>query len=118
MDAIMAAHNATLIDLVSRKLGWDAMPATVAIPAIEAILNHYIFLQTAAFGVDANTVVEHLQEDISKLTDDYLWELLGCWIEGMETNSCSQEFKDLRYEIETSMCSGMDMYEAYKDWIK
>lgn len=102
---------------ISKKLGWNAMPAIVAIPAIDKIVNtainqrYEIMHNHASFECIANALIDRWSSDeiFALLLDDAKSSL---------TPYMKKMFISLRYEIEDEMMSGVYYQEAINEWLK
>lgn len=85
---------------ISDKLGWGDMLASVALPAIDRIIE--------VTGIQDTEVVESFSDT----------ELFTCL--GFPLNSLSEikDFQNLRYEIEQEMFHGASYQEAIDEWFK
>jgi hypothetical protein len=102
---------------ISKKLGWDAMPAIVAIPAIDKIVNtaidqrYEIMHNNASFECIANALIDRWSSDeiFALLIDDAKSSL---------TPYMKKMFISLRCKIEDEMMSGSSYQEAIHEWFK
>lgn len=86
--------------VISDKLGWGEMLASVALPAIDKIIE--------VTGIQNAEVVESFSDT----------ELFTCL--GFPLNNLSEikDFQNLRYEIEREMFNGASYQEAIDEWFK
>lgn len=102
---------------ISKKLGWDEMPAIVAIPAIDKIVNtaidkrYEIMHNRISFECMANALIKRWSADdvFTLLIDDAKSSL---------TQYMKKMFISLRCEIEDEMMSGSSYQEAINEWFK
>lgn len=85
---------------IGMKLGWGAMPASVAIPAINRIIE--------VSGIQDVKVLD-------QYTDDELFIYLGYPFNHL---SDIKMFLNLRWEIEREMFNGSPYWEAIDEWFK
>lgn len=85
---------------IGMKLGWGEMPAAVAIPAINKIIE--------VSGIQDAKVLD-------QYTDVELFIYLGCPFNHL---SDSKEFLNLRWEIEHEMFNGSPYWVAIDEWLK
>lgn len=102
---------------LSKKLGWDAMLAKVALPAIDRIVNNQISHINDCTGdvLDPETVATSLLQD-SWTPDDLFGLLISP--DYYEWQMEKDLFISLRFEIETFMRRGMSHIEAINEWYK
>lgn len=110
---------------ISNKLGWGDMLASVAMPAIDRIINNYVNIQSEIYGITAEDIWEDgefsegIKKDILNVPADYLFGYL--YISSI--NNCYNKelcnmFRSLRWEIEQEMFHGASYQEAIDEWFK
>lgn len=85
---------------LSKKLGWDEMPAKVALPALDKIIK--------VSGVQDDRVLEKFHS----------MELFTCLGFPFIYLSDIKDFQSLRWEIEHEMFNGMSYEDAINEWFK
>ena len=102
---------------ISKKLGWDDMLASVALPAIDCIIAHHSSHICDCTGdvLDDEDVAESLLQD-SWTPDDIFSKLVSPDYQIWERDK--DFFTSLRFEIESFMRSGDSYQEAIAEWWK
>lgn len=85
---------------LSKRLGWDEMPAKVALPALDRIIE--------VSGV----------QDIQVLEKFYSMEFFTYLGFPFEYLSDIKDFQSLRWEIEREMFNGIPYEDAINEWFK
>lgn len=110
---------------IGMKLGWGEMPASVAIPAINRIINNYVNIENEIYGITVEDVCENgefsegIKRDILNIPAEYLFGYLyissidDCY----DQESCHM-FRSLRWEIEREMFNGSPYWVAIDKWFK
>jgi hypothetical protein len=103
------------ITLIVKKLGWNDMPATVAIPAIQRMINNDI-----AVGADCCGVIDDPEDSLLSIS---LWDADKIWMtlfvnDYQTLNDESLEHWALTYrsQIEAWMKLGHSFEEACNEW--
>lgn len=113
----MAQTYTSFHTALSKKLGWDAMLAKVALPAIDRIINNQISHINDCTGdvLAPETVADSLLQD--SWTPDDIFSLL---VSPDYLDWCNEKalFTSLRFEIEEWMRRGNSYQEAITEWYK
>lgn len=111
---------------ISEKLGWGDMFATIAVPAIEQMINNYAFVTSDMYGMSLADLLdedgelhESFTKDVLKMPADNLfsWLILDS-IEACYYLDAIQDFVNLRGEIEAEMRKGKTHNDAIVEWYK
>ena len=111
----MNKQEFSAIMLIVKKLGWNDMPATVALEAIQRMINNDIAVGADCCGVEDNP--EDSLLSISTLDADRIW--LSLFISDYQTlNDYDLQTwaMALRYEIESWMRMGYSFDDACAEW--
>lgn len=121
----MIEDNLSLYLAISDKLGWGAMLASVAIPAINKIINNYVNIESEIYGITVEDIWENgefsegIKKDILNIPADYLFGYLyiasidDCY----DQESCYM-FRSLRWDIEREMFNGSPYWVAIDKWFE
>lgn len=101
---------------LSKHLGWDEMPATVALRALKEIINNHISLVADATGYQETE--EQALSCLREIDSDKVFGYLICDEIQMLDSEDEHLFISLRGEIEDCMLSGMSHQEAISEWFK
>lgn len=102
----------------SEKLGWGEMPATVAIPAIDYIVNTACAQVCHATGCDDITFEEMAHIMLNSWSSDAIFAMLGDDEDFSLQGEMKALFISLRYEIEDEMRYGNSFNDAINEWFK
>lgn len=100
---------------ISEKLGWGEMPATVAIPAIDYIVNTACAQVCHATGCDDITFEEMAHIMLKDWSDDAIFAMLGDDEDFSLQGEMKALFISLRYEIEDEMRYGNSFSDAINE---
>lgn len=102
---------------ISKKLGWDAMPAIVAIEAIDHIID-IAYAQVMQY----RDHVSREEKAFSMLSDYWTSDAIFCMLIDTERGTLRRRnrelFLSLRAEIEEEMKRGLSYQEAINEWFK
>lgn len=101
---------------LSEHLGWNEMPATVALPALKEIISNHLNM-VAEVSMEQFTE-ESAVNDLLQIEPDYVFGLLGSDFFGWIGSAEEHVFVSLRGEIEDCMRAGMSHTEAIAEWFK
>ena len=103
------------VTLIVKKLGWNDMPAAVAIPAIQRMVDNNI-----AVGADCCDVIDDSEDTLLSIAT---WDPATIWMGLFISDYQSLHDYDLqtwatalRYEIESWMRMGYSFDEACAEW--
>ena len=106
-------YNITTIQAISSMLGWDDMLVSIAVPAIERMLDNLHENVAEATGDDLS------EEDLLGTIKEFYEpdDVFGLLIETLYTSEEDlQMFISLRYEIEEFMKMGFSFEDARREW--
>jgi hypothetical protein len=102
---------------IVNKLGWNDMPADVALGAVQRMINnrHNVIADCCDESLCSDTIMEDMLSD--EVTADSLW--LDLFIDSYE-ELCNKTMQDyaasLKWEITSLMMSGVCFDDARKEW--
>lgn len=114
----MTDKELTLYQAISDKLEWGDMLASVALPAIERMVNNYIWLVAERHGTTITVDDCWNLVTMESWTSDDIFGLLVCDDPLLFDSEDEHQFISLRNEIEWCMRSGFDYINAIKEWYK
>lgn len=114
----MTDKELTLYQAISDKLGWGDMLASVALPAIERIVNNYIWLVAERHGTTITVDDCWNLVTMESWTPDSIFGLLICDDPLLFDSEDEAQFISLRDEIEWCMRLGFDYIDSIKEWYK
>ena len=102
---------------LSKRLGWDEMPAIVALPAIDKIVNSAIAQVAHATG-DSVSFDEMATVMLTNWSPDNIFAMLVEDDDFSLSDYDRQLFISLRWEIEYEMRAGSHFIDAIQEWFK
>lgn len=110
---------------ISDKLGWGAMLASIAMPAIDRIINNYVNIESEIYGITVEDIWEDgefsegMKKCILNVPADHLFGYLYVSsIDDCYNKELCDMFRSLRWEIEQEMFRGASYQEAIDEWFK
>ena len=114
----MTDKELTLYQAISDKLGWGDMLASVALPAIERMVNNYIWMVAEVHGTTITADDCWHLITMESWTSDAIFGLLICDDPRLFGSEEEHQFVSLRNEIEYWMRLGFDYVNAAKEYYK
>ena len=103
------------ITLIVKKLGWNDMPATVALEAIQRMINNDIAVVADCCGVDEDPELSLL--NIATWDADKIWmSLVICDYQTLHDESLRHWAMTYKLQIEAWMRSGHSFEKACNEW--
>lgn len=101
---------------LASRLGWGAMQVDIAVPAIDKIISHFMWLESERHGATINP-----EDAVAVLLEnwkaDQIFGLLGCTDDLNYLGSKDEhDFISIRKEIEECMFMGLSFIDAIKEF--
>ena len=101
---------------LASRLGWGAMQVDIAVPAIDKIISHFMWLENERHGATI-TPEEAVAILLENWKADQIFGLLGCTDDPNYLGSKDEsDFISMRKDIEYFMFRGYMFNNARKEW--
>jgi hypothetical protein len=101
---------------LASRLGWGAMQVDIAVPAIDKIVSHFMWLENERHGATI-TPEEAVAILLENWKADQIFGLLGCTDDPNYLGSKDEsDFIAIRKEIEECMFMGFSFVDSTKEW--